>query len=93
MTSTALISVSDKTGIVDLARGLQPDALTGVGYVVHAAAETSGGKEDHRRNSIEATRILIEGAARAGARGVVHISSLAVLKTSREMGRALDEGG
>jgi predicted dehydrogenase/nucleoside-diphosphate-sugar epimerase len=75
----------------DLARGLAPDALAGVGYVVHAAAETSGGKEDHRRNSIEATRILIEGAARAGARGVVHISSLAVLKTSREMGRALDE--
>ena len=75
----------------DLARGLAPEALAGVGYVVHAAAETSGGKEDHRRNSIEATRILIEGAARAGAKGVLHISSLAVLKTSREMGRALDE--
>ena len=75
----------------DLARGLAPENLTGVGYVVHAAAETSGGKEDHRRNSIEATRILIEGAARAGAKGVLHISSLAVLKTSREMGRALDE--
>ena len=75
----------------DLARGLAPEILSGVGYVVHAAAETSGGKEDHRRNSIEATRILIEGAARAGVRGVLHISSLAVLKTSREMGRALDE--
>jgi predicted dehydrogenase/nucleoside-diphosphate-sugar epimerase len=75
----------------DLARGLDPATLRGVGYVVHAAAETSGGKEDHRRNSIEATRALIESAARAGARGVLHISSLAVLKTSREMGRALDE--
>jgi len=75
----------------DLARGLAPEALAGVGYVVHAAAETSGGKEDHRRNSIEATRILIEGAARAGAKGVLHISSLAVLKTSRDMGHALDE--
>lgn len=75
----------------DLARGLAPEALAGVGYVVHAAAETSGGKEDHRRNSIEATRLLIEGAARAGAKGVLHISSLAVLKTSREMGRPLDE--
>lgn len=75
----------------DLARGLAPETLDGVGYVVHAAAETSGGKEDHRRNSIEATRALIEGAARAGAKGVLHISSLAVIKTSREMGRALDE--
>lgn len=75
----------------DLAHGLPAETLDGVGYVVHAAAETSGGKEDHRRNSIEATRILIEGASRAGAKGVVHISSLAVLKTSREMGRALDE--
>jgi len=75
----------------DLARGLDPALFEEVDYVVHAAAETSGGKEDHRRNSIEATRKLIEGAARAGAKGVVHVSSVAVLKTSREMGRALDE--
>jgi predicted dehydrogenase/nucleoside-diphosphate-sugar epimerase len=75
----------------DLARGANHEMVRGVGYVVHAAAETSGGIEDHRRNSIEATRGLIESAARAGARGFLHISSLAVLKTSREMGRALDE--
>jgi predicted dehydrogenase/nucleoside-diphosphate-sugar epimerase len=75
----------------DLARGIDPEILRGVRYVVHAAAETSGGLEDHRRNSIEATRALIEGAARAGARGVLHISSLAVLKSSREIGRAIDE--
>ena len=75
----------------NLAQGIDPDLMQGVGYVVHAAAETSGGKEDHRRNSIEATRKLIEAAARAGAKGVLHVSSLAVLKTSREMGRALDE--
>ena len=75
----------------DLSRGLDAQVLAGVGFVVHAAAETSGGKEEHRRNSIEATRRLIEGAVRAGARGIVHISSLAVLKTSKEMGRAIDE--
>ena len=75
----------------DLSRGLDPSVLAGVGFVVHAAAETSGGKEDHRRNSIEATRRLIEAAVHAGASGIVHISSLAVLKTSREMGRAIDE--
>ncbi len=75
----------------DLARGLDPALLQQVGFVVHAAAETAGGREDHRRNSIEATRLLIEAAAKAGARGVLHVSSLAVLKTSRELGRDLDE--
>jgi len=75
----------------DLSHGLDPQLLAGVAFVVHAAAETSGGKEEHRRNSIDGTRRLIEAAARAGVRGVVHISSLAVLKTSREMGRPIDE--
>lgn len=75
----------------DLARGVDPALLNGVGYVVHAAAETAGGPEEHRRNSIEATRRLIEAAARAKVKGVLHVSSLAVLKTSREVGRALDE--
>lgn len=75
----------------DLARGIEPALMKGAGYVVHAAAETSGGREEHRRNSIEATRFLIEGAAAAGVKGVLHVSSLAVLKTSREIGRALDE--
>jgi predicted dehydrogenase/nucleoside-diphosphate-sugar epimerase len=75
----------------DLSRGLPDEALAGVTLVVHAAAETAGGREDHRRNSVEATRLLIEAAARAGVGGFLHVSSLAVLKTSRELGRALDE--
>ena len=75
----------------DLSRGLAPDVFNGVKVVVHAAAETSGGQEEHRRNSIEATRRIIEGSARGGAHGFVHVSSLAVLKTSRELGRPLDE--
>lgn len=75
----------------DVAQGLDPAVLDAVGYVVHAAAETAGGREEHRRNSVEATRRLIEAAARAGVEGVLHISSLSVLKTSREMGCALDE--
>lgn len=75
----------------DLARGLDLSLLRDVGFVVHAAAETAGGREEHRRNSVEATRRLIESAAQAGVAGVVHISSLGVLKTSREVGRPLDE--
>ena len=75
----------------DLARGLAADLLKDIGTVVHSAAETSGGKEDHRRNSIEATRRLLETAASSGVRQFVHISSLAVLRTSRDVGRPLDE--
>jgi predicted dehydrogenase/nucleoside-diphosphate-sugar epimerase len=75
----------------DLARGLDPTVLKDVGTIVHSAAETSGGKEDHRRNSIEATRRLLEAAAASGVKQIVHISSLAVLRTSRDVGRALDE--
>ena len=74
-----------------ISRGLDPSALQGVGVVVHCAAETAGGKEDHRRNSIEATRQVLEAAARAGVKRVVHVSSLAILKSSREVGRPLDE--
>lgn len=75
----------------DLAGGVDPSTLAGVHVVVHAAAETAGGKTDHQRNSIDATRLLIAAAAHAGVRRFIHISSLAVLKTSREVGRALDE--
>ena len=75
----------------DLAQGVDPHLLDGVTSVVHAAAETAGGKSEHRRNSIDATRRLIEAAARAKVPEFIHISSLAVLKTSREMGGPLDE--
>ena len=75
----------------DLGRGIDRALLEGVGAVVHAAAETAGGKLDHQRNSIDATRLLVEAAADAGVKDFIHISSIAVLKTSREVGRALDE--
>ncbi len=65
--------------------------MAGVGLVVHCAAETSGGKEEQKRNSIDATRNVLEAAKRAGVEQFIHISSLGVLKTSREVGGPLDE--
>jgi predicted dehydrogenase/nucleoside-diphosphate-sugar epimerase len=73
----------------DLGVGLDPQILRDVSLVVHCAAETAGGKREHERNSIAATRNVIEAAARARVRRVVHVSSLAVLKPTR--GAALDE--
>lgn len=75
----------------DLAVGIQEKALQGVSAVVHCAAETSGGMEDHERNSVEATRKLLQAAAAAGVTRFIHISSLAVLKPGRNSSGPLDE--
>ena len=76
---------------VDLAMELPAAAVEGIGAIVHCAAETSGGKNEQERNSIVATRNVFEAAQRAGIKRIVHVSSLAVLKSSREAGRPLDE--
>jgi nucleoside-diphosphate-sugar epimerase len=56
---------------------------------VHCAAETSGGKSEQQRNSIAATKLLIERGAAAGVKTVLHVSSLAVIKPGN--GRMVDE--
>ncbi len=63
----------------DLARPLPDAVLAGVTAVVHCAAETAGGKSDHERNSIAATKHVVEAAIKAGAQDVIHVSSVAVL--------------
>ncbi len=75
----------------DLGGEFDKEILHGVETIVHCAAETAGGKEAHERNSIDATRNLLRSAAEAGIRRFIHISSLAVLKTSKEMGGPLNE--
>jgi predicted dehydrogenase/nucleoside-diphosphate-sugar epimerase len=76
----------------DLGVALPESVMKGVDAVVHCAAETAGGRSEQKRNSIEATRNVLEAAARAGVVACIHISSLAVLKTGREVGGPLDEG-
>jgi predicted dehydrogenase/nucleoside-diphosphate-sugar epimerase len=72
----------------DLAQAIDPATLSDVTVVVHCAAETAGGRADHERNSVAATRRIIEAAASSGVRRIIHVSSLAVLKST---GRVLDE--
>jgi len=75
----------------DLWKEIPEEALKGVSVIVHCAAETSGGKEAHSRNSIDATRNILAASANAGIRRFIHISSIAVLKTSNEAGGPVDE--
>jgi len=62
----------------------RPDTLerpfAGAEVVVHAAAAVgrSAAPEDHRRVTVDGTRNVLAAAARAGARRIVHLSSLAV---------------
>ncbi|HZM94923.1 MAG TPA: Gfo/Idh/MocA family oxidoreductase [Vicinamibacterales bacterium] len=69
----------------DLSRGLSPEALSGADIVVHAAAETSGGYDDHRRNTIAATRHLLHAMNAAGVRKLLLVSSLSVLEPPRSL--------
>jgi predicted dehydrogenase/nucleoside-diphosphate-sugar epimerase len=75
----------------DLVDSLPENAFAGVEAVVHLAAETAGGKEAHERNTIEATRNVLDTAGRLGVKKVINISSIAVLKPSSEVGHPLSE--
>lgn len=77
--------------VADLVDSLPEAAFAGVEAVVHLAAETVGGKEAHERNTIEATRNVLQTAGRMGIRKVINISSIAVLKPSSEVGHPLSE--
>ena len=75
----------------DLGDGIPTDIFDGISIVVHCAAETSGGKEAHARNSVESTRNVLDAMAKAGVKKFIHISSNAVLMTSGETGSPVDE--
>jgi len=74
----------------DLGAGAPAGLLAGVDIVIHAAAETAGGLADHERNTVAATRHLLDAMAAEGVRRLVNIGSVAVLKPAGS-GRALTE--
>src|SRR5579864_4551850 len=67
----------------DLGRPIAPDVLAGAEVVVHAAAETAGGYEDHQRNSIDATRHLLQAMREGGVKRLVYVSSISVVRPPR----------
>lgn len=77
--------------VADLVDALQEECFAGIEAVVHLAAETVGGREAHERNTIAATRNVLDTAGRQGVKKVVDISSIAVHKPSGEVGHPLRE--
>ena len=75
----------------DLGEAVPLEVLDGVDSIIHAAAETAGGQSAQERNSIQATRNLLEAADKSGAKRFIHISSIAVLKPGASGDEPLDE--
>jgi len=69
--------------VTDVSNGTHAQLFKGIDTVIHAAAETAGGWEEHQRNSLEATANMVKGAAAAGVTRFMHVSSLAVLAQSK----------
>ena len=63
----------------DLSQPLDRTLFDSVDVVVHCAAETAGGWEEHERNSIRATENVLKAAQEAGVRRFIQVSSIAVL--------------
>jgi predicted dehydrogenase/nucleoside-diphosphate-sugar epimerase len=69
--------------VADLGQPLPDGVLDSFDTVIHAAAETAGGWEQHQRNSLDATEHMMRAAAAAGVQQFIHVSSLAVLASPR----------
>jgi len=69
--------------VADLASPLAPEVLQGCQAVIHCAAETAGGYAAHQANSIDAAEHVLQAAAAAGVRKIVHLSSISVMAQPR----------
>ncbi len=75
----------------DIGDDIPQDNFNDCGSIVHLAAETAGGQEEHQRNTINATENMINAANAAGIKQFVNISSVAVMKPSSQASGPLNE--
>lgn len=76
----------------DLGQDVPAELLLDADVVVHAAAETGGGIEAHQRNTVDATRNLLQAMAERGVRRLVYISTISVLRPPRTPWEVQAEG-
>jgi predicted dehydrogenase/nucleoside-diphosphate-sugar epimerase len=75
----------------DVSNDIPDEYFENVISIIHLAAETVGGKEEHERNTVGATKKVIEGAIRNKIQKFINISSIAVHKPSSVVGGAIKE--
>ncbi|HET7563600.1 MAG TPA: Gfo/Idh/MocA family oxidoreductase [Gemmatimonadaceae bacterium] len=68
--------------VADVSEMLPTDLLQQMDVVIHCAAATAGGFDEHRKDSVQATERVLRAAAEAGVSRVIHVSSLAVLSAA-----------
>jgi len=78
-------------GDIGVAEAISDDFFIDVSVVAHLAAETVGGKEEHERNTIGATRNMVEATVRNGVKKFINISSIAVHTPSSVVSGAIKE--
>ena len=75
----------------NIAADVPDDFFKDVGVIAHLAAETAGGKEEHERNTITATKNMVDGAVRNKVKQFINISSIAVHTPSNVIGGPIRE--
>ncbi len=76
---------------LDLSRPVPPSAFAGAEVVIHAAVDTAGGYDGHQRNTIDATRHVLQAMHAARVGQLVYVSSLSVLRPPRTLWERQDE--
>jgi nucleoside-diphosphate-sugar epimerase len=78
--------------VADIARPIAVEVMAGAQAIIHCAAETAGGWEQHQKNSVRATEEVLQAAAAANVKRVIHISSISTLAVPTRGNRLTDEG-
>jgi predicted dehydrogenase/nucleoside-diphosphate-sugar epimerase len=65
--------------VADVSQPIDPSVMAGAKAVIHCAAETAGGWEQHQRNSVAATEHVLTATASAGVKRFIQVSSISVL--------------
>lgn len=78
--------------VADISRPIAAEVMAGAEAVIHCAAETAGGWEQHQKNSVSATEEVLQAAALANVKRVIHISSISVLAVPTRGERLTDDG-
>jgi predicted dehydrogenase/nucleoside-diphosphate-sugar epimerase len=78
--------------IADISHPIAPEVMRGAGAVIHCAAETAGSWEQHQKNSIKATEEVLQAAAVANVKRMIHISSISTLAVPARGDALTDDG-
>jgi predicted dehydrogenase/nucleoside-diphosphate-sugar epimerase len=78
--------------VADISRPIAAEVMAGAQAIIHCAAETAGGWEQHEKNSVRATEEVLQAAASANVKRVIHISSISTMAVPTRGGQLTDDG-